>query len=63
MTLEDRIHFMQSMMSVCMTNIMGDLSPEERKTLAEQMMSNMVAGFSKQAQGKSQEDSQEDSNE
>jgi len=32
-----------------MTNIMADISPDEKQTIAEKMMSNMASQFNKQA--------------
>jgi hypothetical protein len=49
MTVEDKIAFMQAMMGACMSNILGDLSSEERQQVATTLFQTMQTEMQKRA--------------
>jgi hypothetical protein len=49
MTADEKFGLMQTMMTVCLTNILTGLSAEEQQRVAERAISQLAAGLKEQA--------------
>lgn len=49
MTADEKIGLMQTMMTVCLTNILTGLSAEKQQRVTERAIGNLAAGLKEQA--------------